>query len=63
MNEKLLTVKELANVLNVNTETIYRDVKSEKGKIPFHKIGNRYKFLLSDVLAATKTEKERKDER
>ena len=54
MTEKLLTVKELADILDVNTESIYREIKRPECKIPFHKRGASYRFILSDVLNATK---------
>ncbi len=53
MPEKLLTVKELAEILGVNTETIYREIKKTDCSIPYKRIGSSYRFVLADVLRAT----------
>ncbi len=54
MPEKLLSVKELAEVLGVHPETIYREVKAVNCNLPFKKIGKSYRFALSEVLSETK---------
>jgi excisionase family DNA binding protein len=42
-------VEELAKLLNVSIPTIYRYVKA--GRIPAIKFGNKYSFVVADVLA------------
>jgi excisionase family DNA binding protein len=50
--EHLLTIKEIAEKLNVTPKTIYLWV--HQGKIPFMKINTIYRFDLSDVLKKLK---------
>ena len=44
---KLLTIKELAPILNIAEITIRRLIK--RNSIPFHKIGSHYFFTEDDV--------------
>jgi excisionase family DNA binding protein len=46
---KLLTLKELAELLSVHECTIYRQVKS--GRVPFVRVGGEYRFNASLVIA------------
>jgi len=48
--EPLLTVHELAEVLNVNSSWVYRAVRLKK--IPVTKCGKYVRFILSRVLEA-----------
>ena len=50
--EQLIDASELAKALLVSSATVDRRVKD--GKIPCIRIGNRRRFLLSDVLVALK---------
>lgn len=45
---KLLSIKDLAGILNVSQVTAYRIVESRK--IPFYKINGMLRFSESDVL-------------
>lgn len=56
--EKLLNAQELAVALGLSQETIYR--RTREGSIPYHEIGGAYRFLLSEIIAATKREMNRK---
>lgn len=46
-NKKYTSLKEIADYLLVSTETIHNWIK--KGSIPYHKIGRKYLFDLSEV--------------
>ena len=52
--EKLLTATDLASALGLSQETIYRRVRD--GSIPYHEIGGAYRFLLSEIILATRRE-------
>lgn len=58
MDEKLLTVGELAETFGLSRETVYRRIRD--GSIPYHEIGGAYRFLLSDVIAQTRRDIETK---
>ena len=46
--KRLITAKELANLLNINRETIYRQARA--GKLPCAKIGPELRFDKDEVL-------------
>ena len=46
--DKLITISELAELLNVTTRTIYNMVY--KNEIPFIKIGGTYRFDADEVI-------------
>ena len=46
--DKLLTGKELAEILNVSTQTIYYWVS--RNEIPYVKIGKHNRFIKDDVI-------------
>lgn len=52
IEEKLLTTKELALLLNLHYHTIYEMV--HRNAIPVIRIGGRYRFNKSEVLSALK---------
>ncbi len=54
MTEQVLTIKELAGALNVTEQHLYRELRKPDCKIPVIMIGKSKRFLLSDVLKATK---------
>lgn len=56
MNEKVLTIEELAQALQVSTRTLSDDLKREDCKIPYFVVGKSKRFLLSSVLMAFKDE-------
>ncbi len=43
----ILTLKEVAGYMRVNTATIYRLVRT--GKIPAFRVGNRWRFRRSSI--------------
>ncbi|RMF92151.1 MAG: DNA-binding protein [Candidatus Schekmanbacteria bacterium] len=43
----ILTLKEVASYMRVNTATIYRLVRT--GKIPAFRVGNRWRFRRSSI--------------
>ncbi len=47
MQERWLTVAEIAAHLGVNRDTIYKWI--ERKKMPGHKVGRLWKFLASEV--------------
>lgn len=47
----ILTVDQLADLLDLNPETIRRHCHA--GRLPHHRVGVQYRFVLSEVLAAT----------
>jgi excisionase family DNA binding protein len=49
---RLLTTPELAERLRVSPDTIMR--MRQRGELPFHRLGRRVVYDLSEVLAATK---------
>jgi len=54
--EKWVTAKELAVILNLKVVTIRRLQKA--GKIPFHRIGGSVRFLLSEIKETTINEQD-----
>lgn len=60
MTEKVLTIKQLAEALQVTEQHLYRELREPDCKIPVIMIGNSKRFLLSDVLAATKKQQKEK---
>ncbi len=49
MTDSLITAAEVAKILNLNTETVYRLVAQEG--LPASKIGGQWRFQTSRVLA------------
>jgi excisionase family DNA binding protein len=47
MHERWLSVHEIAAHLGVNRDTIYKWI--ERKKMPAHKVGRLWKFLVSEV--------------
>lgn len=47
MNEKLMTVSELAEWLHLSQATIYAKIKEHS--IPFKHVGKRYRFSRKDI--------------
>ncbi len=47
MNERWLSVDEIAAHLGVNPDTIYKWI--ERKKLPAHKVGRLWKFMASEV--------------
>lgn len=56
----ILNTEQLAELLDLNPETVRRLVNA--GTIPHHRIGNSLRFVLDDVLAATRVTKHPDDE-
>lgn len=54
--QRLYTAKELASILNVNPQTIYR--AGERGEIPSYKIGKSVRFEMPDERAKQCLQKE-----
>lgn len=52
--ERLLTVDDLADLLQFKRQSIYNLV--HKGKIPFIKVGNALRFKVSDIEKYINTE-------
>ena len=54
MNEqsKLLSARELAEVLGISTPTVYQQAR--RGQLPCYKFGDRVMFRLEEVLAAAR---------
>ena len=48
-NDKLLTIKDLADYLQLNQQTVYRNF--EKWNIPFVKLGRAIRFDIDQVRA------------
>jgi len=46
-NSDILTLKEVAEYMRVNTATIYRLVRT--GKIPAFRVGNRWRFRKTSI--------------
>lgn len=53
MNQNLLKPKEVAEQLQMSVVTVRKLAK--RGEIPSHRIGNAYRFLLSEIVEQTKT--------
>ena len=47
-HQRMLSIQELADVLNVSRRTVY--TMCEKGRIPFYKTGRNRRFCLPEVL-------------
>ena len=47
MQDRWLTVKELAEYLGISKETIYRRLKNES--IPAHRVGKGWRFKASEI--------------
>ena len=47
MDEKLLTLNDLADYLSVSRRTVYRILK--KGDLPGYRVGNHLRFRHSDI--------------
>lgn len=45
--ERWLSVEEIAKHLGISKETVYRWV--ERSRIPAHKVGKQWRFLVSEV--------------
>lgn len=56
----ILDTSQLAEALGLNAETIRRQVQA--GTLPYHRIGNSLRFILEDVLAATRITRHPDDE-
>lgn len=54
-NDKVLTLKEVAQLLKISTPTVYRKVQS--GELPAKKIGRGWRFLAGDIMALMKAGK------
>lgn len=54
MKPKLLSVKQVAEILNISPRTIYNRISGSDGRQPFpikhRKIGNMVRFLEEDVI-------------
>jgi excisionase family DNA binding protein len=48
MNEKLITIKEVAKLIGVHTETLYRWRKARK-HLPFISVDSSIRYRLSDI--------------
>jgi excisionase family DNA binding protein len=48
--ERMLTVKQVADLLQLSPDTIYR--YANKGTIPSHKIGGVWRFVESEIMAS-----------
>ncbi|QCR39662.1 hypothetical protein C1N74_03955 [Microbacterium sp. SGAir0570] len=55
-HEATVDAGELARILNVSTDTTYRWARS--GVIPALKIGNRWRFIVSEVLESVRQQAE-----
>lgn len=58
--EEVIDVKQLAKALKVTEQHLYRELRRTDCEIPHHTIGKAKRFLLSEVLEATKNKKEHK---
>jgi len=47
MEEKLLTVEDLAAYLQVSTKTVYRMIR--RSQLPCYRLGNRWRFRKEEV--------------
>lgn len=54
--QRLMTVKEAAELLQVSERSIY--AWAREGKIPARRVGGKIRFHLDDLLASTEKEKE-----
>ena len=44
-------VKETAEALGISSSLLYREIKSGKCKLPYHKVGNRILFSIQELEA------------
>jgi len=51
MPDEFLNVDDVADLFEVHPETIRRQART--GKLPYHRIGGQYRFVLAEILAAT----------
>ena len=49
MSHPLLTAREVARLLRVHPNTVYK--MAREGSVPAYKVGRRYLFNLSEVMA------------
>ena len=49
MEDRWLSVKEIAAYLDVRTETVYRWLASDDKNMPGHKVGRHWKFKKDEV--------------
>ena len=49
MEDRWLSVKEIAKYLDVRTETVYRWLGSDEKNMPGHKVGRHWKFKKDEV--------------
>ncbi|MDD7984694.1 helix-turn-helix domain-containing protein [Lentisphaera marina] len=49
LEDRWLSVKEIAKYLDVRTETVYRWLGSEDKSMPGHKVGRHWKFKKDEV--------------
>ena len=47
MNERYMTVDEVADYIQVRRETLYRRLRS--GKLPGHKVGRAWRFTKQEI--------------
>lgn len=47
MNEKILTVREVAELLKINEKTVYR--LASEGRVPGFKVGGSWRFRAGDI--------------
>ena len=52
--ENRLNQKELAKVLGISTKTLQRRLKKPDCSIPYHVLGKRKYFFMSEILSTTK---------
>lgn len=57
MNDKWLTVKEVAEYLKLSTDLVYKF--AQRGKIPVSKIGNQWRFDREEIDAWVKAQRPR----
>jgi len=58
-SSRLLTLKELAELLSVHECTIYRQVKA--GRVPFVRVGGEYRFNPAEVIARLTADTQKTD--
>ena len=49
MQDRWLSVKEIAEYLDVRTESVYRWLSSPIKKMPGHKVGRHWKFKKEEI--------------
>ncbi len=47
MNERVLTVREVAEMLKINEKTVYR--LASEGRVPGFKVGGSWRFRSGDI--------------